>query len=268
MNKKIVRYLIVFFTLSIFTAYKIVDSAWYLKFSEYTVPGYPVGGSDNETIYEINPQNILSFLENDEFNVFTLKPSAPENSLPVWENQTFNWNQDDYLRIANALHETVWKEALDGWSLKSATFHGYKREVNSGFEYAHFVFYKHQNDVYTVHTLTIKPLFNEVIAGEGIYNDAGNWRGFDLKNLKVKSANQALSIADQSGGEKACSNIKKVCGIGIWLTSYLDEFKKILSLPIYRYDWKWSVSYYDEYNHTIFSVDINPYDGTYRVNSQ
>ncbi len=267
MNKK-VRYLITFLTLSIFTVYKIVDSAWYLNFSEYTVPGYPVGGSDKQTIYEINPQNILSQLGNNELNVFITKPLTSENSLPVWQNQTFNWNQEDYLRIANALHETVWNENLDGWLLERATFYGYKHDINSGIEYAHFIFYKHQDDVYTIHALTIKPLYNEVIAGEGIYNDIGNWRGFDLQSLKINSANQALIIADQSGGEKACSNIKKVCGIGIWLTPYLDEFKKILSLPIYRYGWKWSVSYYDEYNHTIFRVDINPYDGTYRVKSQ
>lgn len=248
-------------------AYKILDDALYLKLSKYKVPDYPVWGSDDsKIIYKIDPQTILDSIENKELDIFTPISSHSKNNSPVWEYGTFSWKQEDYLKIANALHQTVWDEPLNEWLIEKGKFLQFSYPDSKGFEYANLVFYKRQNNEYTVHEISIDPLFNTATTSEDIYYDTDEWTGFNLDSLFIKSADQALLIADKNGGNKACVNAKSQCDIGLWLGPTMQETSRFLYIPIYQYNWEWIVSYYStKSGDEIFSADIDPFNGMYQV---
>lgn len=251
--------------LIIVVTYITLDKALYLEWSEYKIPEYPVGGSDNEVIYKFDSQTILASLEKSQENIFTPAPTGFESISTIWPYGSFAWNQEDHFKIANAIHQLVWGETLENWLVYNATFYIFKYPFPGGIEYSHFVFYTHQNNEYTVHAITIKPLYDQVIIGQAVYHDKNNWRGFDLQNLAVKNVDSAILIAEQNGASGLCPVDANQCEIGFWLTPSLDEDRNFLIFPIYRYEWKWGVTYYDMSQHRIFDIDIDPYTGGHEI---
>lgn len=260
-NKTVIWATISLLFLVVFGIYIILENATYLDWGEYKVPEYPVGGSDSVSIYTINSQTILSSLEAGSKSIFTQRPLVVEDSTMIWQYGSLTWKQDDYINIATRFHQFVWGETLEDWLVYNATFYIYNYPKPGGIEYAHLVFYKRQNNEYIVHTITIKPLYNQIIAGSAIYHDEDKWRGFDLNKLAIRNVDDALLIADENGGHELCRDNKSHCSVGIWLDSTLNESNIWGLIPLYTYEWSWNVTYYDESQNHIFDIKIDPFTG-------
>ncbi len=249
MNRQVTKRLIIIFIIllgSIFI-YQLVNSI--LR----TDAGRPTGLYENEISYEIDPETILTSLKNGETNIFTKIPATPEAYSPL-ESGSFSWSQTDYLTIANAFHNFVWKEDLQNWNLYNAEFLIEQCQNNfSGFDYAHFDYFQRQDKTYLVHGITITPLYGEITSGETNYDYTSRWKSIDLTKIKI-SADDALLLAEKYGGEQARLSVgNNDCRIRLILAPYvLDR------------DWGWSVFYF-KHNSKVFDMSINPYTGKYEI---
>jgi hypothetical protein len=240
--KKSIKYISIVLVIFILLIYIYVDKALYLKWSEYKVPSYLVrGNEDSESTYLIDVNTVLDSLRSEKGNVFTPVSTSNEDSLPSPLPDTFSWSQADYKKIANALSQYVWKESLDDWHLYFAKFMISRFDNSFRIEYALFTFYKRGNDGYIIHEITIDTPQGKVITGENLYHDTGKWKSLDFDELTISDISQVIIIAEANGGESACSSVKNKCNIGIWLSSYLYEYSRLLSLPLYQRESGWRV---------------------------
>ena len=214
---------------------------------------HPTGVYENEISYQINPETIVTSLKQGESNPFIQIPATPEVYSPLVSG-SFLWGQADYLTIANAFHKFVWREDLQNWKLYSAEFLIQRCQgIFEGFDYAHFDYFQRENETYFVHGIKIAPLYGEIASGETYYDYTSKWKSIDLAKIKI-SADDALSIAEKYGGEKARLAVRNDdCKVRLILAPYvLDR------------DWGWSVFYF-EHNSKIFDISIDPYTGKYEI---
>lgn len=265
--KKPIKYVAFVLVIFILLVYIYVDKALYLELSEYKTPDYSVTGSeDSEVTHLIDVNTILDALHSEKGNVFTpISISGNEDGHPPSLPVTFSWKQSDYITIANALSQYAWEESLDNWNLKFAKFLISKVDNSFRIEYALFTFFKRENDKYIIHEITIDAPQGKVKTGENVYYDAENWKSLDFDELTISDIDQVISIANANGGESVCLAVKNKCNIAIWLNSNLYKYSRLLWLPIYRYESRWIVGYYDENGKPIFDVTIDPFTGSYRT---
>lgn len=251
----------------ILLVYIYVDKALYLKWSEYKAPDYSVMGSeDSEVTYLIDVNTILDSLPYEKGSIFTsVSASSNEEGHPLSLPVTFSWRQSDYIKIANALSMYVWGESLDNWNLEFAKFSISKVDNSFRIEYVLFTFFKRENDKYIIHEITIDAPQGKVITGENIYHDAGKWKSLDFDELPINDVSQVISIAEANGGESVCLAVKNKCNIGVWLNSNLYEYSRLFWVPIYRYESRWIVGYYDENGKPILDATIDPFTGSYII---
>ncbi len=211
------------------------------------------------TTYKINPETILESLRHGEKDIFEFIPPRPdEDIVQIFPAGSFSWNQEDYLEIANELHQSVWKESLEGWQLILARHEIQQcQDIKEGFDSALYYFYKPTEDKYIVHGLWITPLYGEVDVNENYYPNTGNWKNVDLETFRVSTADNALLIAEQNGGAEARAKSKEKC---YRIYVYLEPHVKytLLSHPFNLYDWGWEICYFlDNYS----CMKVNPYTG-------
>ena len=229
----------------------------------YYLPEYNLPYNYDETItYTIRPETILESLNRGETDVFTLTPSRPDEvKSPIGSMGSFSWSQEDYLKIANALHQFVWKETLENWHIISADYlMAQCQNMTGGFDSSSFYFYKHKGSYSVVHRLWINPFYGEVEVNETNYSYARNWKSIDLDNLIVNSADVALRIAEQNGGTEARATSNGGCR-----QIYIDLEPQVkytfMSHPFDVYDWGWKIIYsFDDYAD-YFEMNIDPYTG-------
>ncbi len=172
------------------------------------VQRYPGSLGDYEYLdhgdYKINPATILLALNHGDTNVFMPELATPE----VWNwDGSIIWHYSDYLKIARALNQFVWKDNLDNWNIYRIFFQGnYSCGIN-GFVEGDFTYYKtiiHTDGTlgYTTREIDIHPLDNEVSwgGGAGFPLSIPLWASTKLQNLKI-NPEDALNIAEKNGGE-------------------------------------------------------------------
>lgn len=230
----------------------------------YFLPDYyyiEILSPDNEKSYTINPRTILESLNQGKTNIFiptNLPPDA--DTEKIWSASTFAWNQEDHLKIANALHQFVWKESLENWQIIRAHFWMDQcQNMKSRFDHSQFYFYQRQRNSTVVHEVWIAPLYGEVGTNEITYPYTAKWKGFDLNNVKIDSADMALLIAEENGGIEARERSNEGCNrIYVDLAHYTEY--NLLSHPFNLYDWGWQVRYWFD-NNSDFGINIDPYTG-------
>ena len=228
-------------------------------------PEYHEGVLTNTVIYTFNPQTINASLDRGDIDVFSVAPPEPEDGWPrLWPPGSFAWNQKDYMKIANALHQFVWKESLEDWQLVYAGFQVRQcHDVLGKFDIAALSFYKRNGVRNIVHGMWIDPLHGIVTIGDDS-GYVGIWKGIDLKNIPVNSADTALQMAEENGGREARLLAKNECYIYILFAPYVLKHS-FLSHPFYRYDWGWSIRYVNDALTAIFNMTIDPYTGKYKI---
>jgi hypothetical protein len=209
-------------------------------------------GSYNQTgNYRIDPETILTSLDQGETNVFTPMLATPSSEDQLLPPGSIPWTQADYLKIAAALHQHVWKEALDVWSIYYLAFDRECQDNPTGFDSAEITLFKEDGEEYDLRRIEVFPLASEVDwGGEATFPRPflGRWKKIDLGELSV-TADDALRIAEEHGGEEARLRDKNNCRI-------------LVRIPNSKNDANWNVNYYFSPS---FEVIINPYTGEYEL---
>ena len=235
-------------------------------------PDYPEDVLNDKITYTIDPQTILASLDRGETDVFQPAPPEPEGAWPIlWPSGSFVWGQENYLKIADALHQVVWKEALENWHLIRASFQiSQCQDIFGRIDSANLSFFQREGDRNDVHGFWINPMQGNVTAGNQYSHRSGwtsKWETIDLGIIKINSVDAALLVAEENGGENARFEAKNECRISLLLAPDRLE-NEFLSDPFSRYGWGWSVIYWpNEANaDPIFSITIDPYTGKYEIN--
>jgi len=212
-------------------------------------PGVFFSSYGDTGAYKFDSETILDSLKRGDTNVFALT----NESLGTHIYKTpFVWKQNDYLLITNALHQFVWKETVNDWSLHDMSFFGECGD-HIGFDVVKISYAKLTGlQEYSVHMIGIYPR-----AGEGEWG--GNvkfsrslfdkWYYIDLEKLKV-ALEDALQIAEDNGGEQARLSVNNLCTVD-------------LSLSPYPYP-QWNISY-SLVPTRIFEININAYTAEYEI---
>jgi hypothetical protein len=168
--------------------------------------------------YLIKPADLLQSLANGMPDAFTEVEQRPE-LLPPAEQIPVDWTQGDYLYIAQALHEHVWGETLDGWQLHKMDFRLGCDDVNKGFQNGRFEYFKvvgaGREKSRITRSMDIDPRGNFVNAWESEYRpNVMDWIPIDLAQLQI-SVDNALQIAEVNGGQKQRSLVENSCEISL-----------------------------------------------------
>ncbi len=93
----------------------------YLSYDPYVFPNS--SWQPEEGSFLINSETILDPLNNGDMDVFLPNSEIVDGMLPedvTWES--INWTTRDYLMIAEALNQKVWKDSLNDWELYKMVF--------------------------------------------------------------------------------------------------------------------------------------------------
>jgi len=243
-----------------------------IAFSHYRffyTPEYPEGVLFDSKVYLIDPQTILTSLDREGTRVFLSAPPEPEDGWPqLWPSGSFAWNQEDYLKIADALHQLIWNESLEDWHLIRADFDiDQCQDIWGRIDSARLSFYQRREGQIGVHGFRINPLHGYVEAGCE-YSRYEGWATstIDLDHVKINNVNAALSVAEEDGGREARSSVKNECRVTLLLSPDRIEYD-VLSHPFTRYGWGWSVIYWPNISNAdpIFEITIDPYTGKHEI---
>jgi len=202
--------------------------------------------------YMIDTRTILQSLD-EGADVFTPQETPPEVTpkvLPV------KWSQEDYFRVAQALHESVWQEPLDSLHLNALLFRLDCEDTSFGPQFMALDLFRvsqsREMDSRVERHLYIEPWLNQVEWSEVEYYPAQfNQLALDLTLVRV-SAEEALAIAESNGGQEARLGAENECEISGSIA------------PSVR-DGDWRVSYLSERRTTLFEINIDEQSGNYEV---
>ena len=228
MNKSIIKRLsivaVLLVTLSIYVFDPFIEQVRYS----------PIGLSDfrdNTGNYKINAKTILASLDNGETNVFTAEITTPD--APMFEGPVL-WQQSDYLKITDALHQFVWKEMLDDWSLYYMDFITTCQDNPNGFALGDFYYFKtiftYGKLQYSAREMLISPQYGHVTWGDGAIfpHPLLGWKSINLEKIKI-TAEEALKIAEENGGKEVQFSVQNNCKIQVRLTGHDTGWKVRIS---------------------------------------
>jgi len=209
-----------------------------------------LGNYDDTGSFKIDPRTILQSIDQGKTNIFMpvpLNSDANETFLP---SGSFSWTQSDYLKIAAALYEFLWKEPIDNWDIYYLSFDSECQNNLAGFDMAEIIFFRVNNLEYDLREININPLAGEVAWGaEARFPRPifGKWNNVNLSEISI-TADQAFQIAEENGGREQRLKNKNECDI-------------LVRIPNSNNDGRWDVSYYSP----LFEILINPYTGEYNI---
>ncbi|MFN3492316.1 MAG: hypothetical protein ACK40V_08875 [Anaerolineales bacterium] len=212
--------------------------------------------------YEIDPNNIISEIENGNIEVFEY--FEERDVIPEHPSGSFAWSSEDYFAIARAHHLFLTGETADGaWKVFApGNFTVDQCSDNmQGFDSATIIFYKHEPKSFPVTYIEIRPLREYVYSATPEYdrirydtiikNFLFNPDTFFKEAFSVQgqiNAERALQIAEKAGGAELRQRLSnKDCRIDI--AYYINH---------------WTVWYYKEGAYLLI-VKINAEDGAYKV---
>lgn len=224
---------------------------WYLgRYDKVALSPTTFSDFGKKNQYAINPENILSNLGHSEGDLFAPQVASPEK--PTFE-QPFEWHQSDYLNIATALHEFVWKETLDGWNIYYMYFSAPCRDKPDGFDFGEVAYFKTVSydawlKNYVVYAAQITPRNGNVTsAGGATYPKPlfRSWKYLDPAQIAV-TAEDALKIAEENGGQEARLSTQNKCNIQVKLSG----------------DFGWRVFVYDDGSGSLlFNIEVDQETG-------
>ncbi|SRR6266498_3364901 len=229
----------------------IISWLWYLgRYEGIATSPNTFSDFGDKRYFTIDPETVLVDLDHGKTDVFTPEIATPEN--PIFE-KPIDWQQSDYLKIANALNQFVWNETLESWSLYYVNFNTACHNNLKGFGVAEIAYFKTipydalQKD-YTVRAFQITPQYGYVVSSGGANFPQplfDKWKSVNLNKLRI-FAEEALKIAEENGGEAARLSVQNQCTINVRLSGSAG--------------WKVFI-YADDTGSSIFRMEIDPYTG-------
>ncbi|HEU0293868.1 MAG TPA: hypothetical protein VFR47_14095 [Anaerolineales bacterium] len=226
---------------------------------------HPTGAVDSVVVYAINPETILASIGSDETELFMPLPSETETDTSQWLAKSYYWNDKEFMKVANALHQFVWNESLEKWSLYKAHYRIFQcQDESSRFEAADFIYFRRYDNYYLVHTIWINPFNGEVGTGYTNYEYTGKRKAIDFDKADIKNASAALKLSEDNGGRDAQLKDINGCSVDISLAPYAFKHN-FLPIPFSRTDWGWHAVYTNDNSEIIFEIVIDPYTGRYKT---
>ena len=237
----------------------IIAGVLYITVQASTKTGvlYPLDSSYPEKgEYEIDPRTILEAIDQGKIDVFeSAIATSNTDSNPPLSTGIFPWNQSDYMKVANALHQYVWKENLNNWHLYSMYFYKDCQDNLAGFDSGKITFFKASNGLFsnTTHLMDIYPVGHGVSWGgkANFPRPISGWESIELNKIKL-TADDALRMAEEKGGQEFRLKVKNACSIDVFIN------------PNPNQDDDWIV-YYDNKGLSTFELHVDPYTGEYKI---
>ncbi|MBV6395163.1 MAG: hypothetical protein HFACDABA_00734 [Anaerolineales bacterium] len=172
--------------------------------------------------FRIDPETILASLNGGTMDVFL--PEERDIEDEVWGRPALfalpiPWRQSDYLMIANALNQFAFNDTLDKWELYLIDFHANCSDGSNGFRSSTFTYFKTSfgnigRIKYVTRLLYITPEYMSVTWGGGasFLRPFHGWKNIDLNKVEI-SAEDAVKIAEENGGQEARLRIQNRCEI-------------------------------------------------------
>lgn len=212
---------------------------------------FPVGIGDfrDRSSYQIDPNTIIAALDAGKTDVFTPVDSFQPAAAP---NGFVSWQQDDFLKVARSLHQTVWAEPLTGWRLYSMHFSSACQDDPRGFTEGDFYYFKttfrdNGKIRYTTQDFFIFPQHGQATWGGGsnFPHPLFGWQNIRLGRIQI-TAEDALTIAEENGGRESRLLVNNKCSIHVALSGNNT----------------WQVYIYnDDTSALIFRMEIDPETG-------
>jgi hypothetical protein len=203
--------------------------------------------------FSIDPSIILEDISQGKKDIFIpLENRIPANEI---EYIPVNWLQEDYLTIANSIHQFLWGEDLSDWKLNSILFYLQCNEAHYGSQSVYLTYFKlieTDTEKYRlVHNIVVQPQEKIVGAWAEKYSQlTANWEEYKISKFNITS-NEALQIAENNNGKLFRESIKNDCSISISLNRKNHN------------DNDWIVTYYSA--NSDFEIIINTNTGEHQV---
>lgn len=180
---------------------------------------------------KINPQSLLSSLEQGNLHIFQLEPNLPGDSPnpPLF----VEWTQADYFKIAEAIQQVVWEESMKNWNLYRLVYVAPCKDELAGFYYAELYYFRevqvNGKSLYSYREILIDPRYEYIAwGGDNLYpSPVPGWKSIDLNEITVP-AEEAVHIAESSGGTELRLSVENKCKILIGM--FPENYQ--------RFDWK------------------------------
>jgi len=165
--------------------------------------------------YIIDSATILDSLDRGNTNVFTLVEETPQ-VLSTQPLRLVSWSQEDFLRIAQTLHQKIWQLPLGEQTLFNMTFSIDCSNVEQGsFDAAIFRTYQviqvGGEKTRVEYTVSIFPSNNEMRTSKlEYYPSLGDYKTIDLAQYHI-TVDSALQIAEENGGAEKRLQFHNAC---------------------------------------------------------
>jgi hypothetical protein len=149
-----------------------------------------------------------------------------------------------------ALNKYVWNDTLDDWKVYTLQFDTECDENPTGFEFAHFYYYKtifiHGQAIYAGRGFEVNPKYGYVEWGSGpnYPHPILGWKSVKRNKIEI-TAEQALKLAEESGGRLARLSVQNKCSIGVNIFG----------------DTGWQIYINDDGVGWLYHAEINPFTG-------
>lgn len=246
--------IIFYFVVLILIAYFLVNLA-------IANQSYHEGALVDTKKYTFSSENILEQIKNGDSNIFSDESFISEtSSYSQFKSNSYHWDQEDILLIAEEIHQFYWKESLDSWKIYLARYRiDQCKNITNGIDSAQFSFYKERNGNFTIHGIRIKPHDGVVVVGIDYISRPIGWEDFNSTSGKIPDLSTAFSLAEKNGGRTAQLLAKENCFVDASLSPYLPYFSLGKNM------WSWHLIYQDSNLDIIFEISINPYTGKYKI---
>lgn len=206
--------------------------------------------------FVFDPKTLLDAIQQNQANSFTSVADMPPDDF---QSITVNWKQSDYEKILAALFTLALHDNLNDWQLSSMSFSTRCEQYSDGFQGGNFTFFKNVIDATgefrMVRIVSITVWNKTVSVSDKTYRpNLTNWSSLDLLKTKI-TAEGALIIADQVGGNATRLGVENNCTVVVSLMSNSPEFDG------------WWIRY-DQYSSdgnltrkSLLEIEINPKTG-------
>jgi hypothetical protein len=181
---------------------------------------------------------IDSLKQGREDNFSLLTETSSDNHATAFP---VDWNQDDFMDVAKAFHQFVWKESISEWKLEKMTFNLRCDEIEFGAQGAMFTFFINEKDngidVLMSRQLYITPVENLAELLETKYQPVYERRmAIDFSKVDI-TVEKALMIAETNGGTEFRQEVNDNCAINVQLNAggkydgWFTTYSEIISGP-------------------------------------
>jgi hypothetical protein len=216
-----------------FSIYSILKIEWKERYPD---PPPSVGSFKNGEFTLIDPATVLDDVHNGRKLILQIQPHPFSTDwsfiMPI------SWSQNDFLEVAQAYGKVIWQDDLNSWHLYKLLFHSSCDSSDGKFTDAGLFYYqevtKGEDDFYLVRAIDLSPEYGQFAwGGDSVYPRSRffGWAEIDKNSIAKVPAEEALTLADQRGGNEFRKTVNNNCDISV--TMWPADLKRTEWLIVY-----------------------------------